>query len=279
MPPHASEFFVQAFEPFCTALVSFEVEEHVLWRVEGYTLVPPTQEALTAAVAIAASRAGIVEPDVICLPLPVTDWVAETQRSFQPLRAGRYFIHPSHFDGPVPYGSYPIMVDAGAAFGTGEHATTKGCLLAMDGLARARRFVNPLDLGCGSGILSMAAAKTWRVQVTAADIDPQSVVVARENARLNRLSGLVQTVRSNGFAAPQLRNNAPYDLIIANILARPLVGLSYAIRRHLAPGGVCILSGLLSHQEKEVFAAFRRQGMRLVRRIPIDGWHTLIVSR
>ena len=103
--------------------------------------------------------------------------------------------------------------------------------------------------------------------------------MARENARLNRLSGLVQTVRSNGFAAPQLRNNAPYDLIIANILARPLVGLSYAIRRHLAPGGVCILSGLLSHQEKEVFAAFRRQGMRLVRRIPIDGWHTLIVSR
>lgn len=279
MPPHASEIFVQAFEPFCTALVSFEVEEDVLWRVEGYTLAPPSQETLTAAVAIAASRAGIVEPEVICLPLPVTDWVAETQRSFQPLRAGRYFIRPSHHDGPAPYGSYAIMVDAGAAFGTGEHATTKGCLLALDGLARARRFANPLDLGCGSGILSMAVAKAWHVRVMAADIDPQSVVVARENARLNRLAGWIHTVRSNGFAAPQLRRHAPYDLIIANILARPLVGLSYAIRRHLAPGGVCVLSGLLSHQEKEVNAAFRRQGLHLVRRIPIDGWHTLIITR
>lgn len=279
VPPRAAEYFVQAFEPFCTALVSFEVEEEILWRVEGYTLAPPSAETLTAAIAIAAARAGIPEPDAVCMPLPVTDWVAETQRSFQPLRAGRYFVQPSHFEGRAPAGAHVILLDAGAAFGTGEHATTKGCLLALDRLARARRFTNLLDLGCGSGILSIAAAKTWHVPVMAADIDPRSVAVARANARQNRVSGQVTALCSNGFAARALRQAAPYDLILANILARPLVALSHAIRRHIAPNGICVLSGLLAHQEREVGAAYRRQGFRLVRRIPIDGWHTLILAR
>ncbi len=279
VPPHATEFFVQAFEPFCTALVSFEVDENILWRVEGYTLTPPSSETLTAVVAIAAARASIPEPDVVCLPLPVTDWVAETQRSFQPLQAGRFFVQPSHYEGLSPAGAHVITLDAGAAFGTGEHATTKGCLLALDQLARARRFAKPLDLGCGSGILSIAAAKTWHVGVMASDIDPQAVIVARANARQNRVSALVDVSCSNGFAARPLRRAAPYDLILANILARPLVGLSLAIRRHVAPDGICVLSGLLAHQEREVSAAYRRQGFRLVRRIPIDGWHTLILAR
>ncbi|MEX2618026.1 MAG: 50S ribosomal protein L11 methyltransferase [Alphaproteobacteria bacterium] len=279
VPPRAAAFFEQAFEPFCMALVSFEVEENILWRVEGYTLAPPPSEALTAAIAIAAARAGVPEPEAVCLPLPATDWVAETQRSFQPLRAGRYFVQPSHFEGTAPAGAHVILLDAGAAFGTGEHATTKGCLLALDRLARTRRFAKPLDLGCGSGILSIAAALTWHAPVMAADIDLRSVAVARANARQNRVAGQVTSLCSNGFAARAIRQAAPYDLILANILARPLVALSYAIRRHIAPNGVCVLSGLLAHQEREVGAAYRRQGFHLVRRLPIDGWHTLVLAR
>ena len=279
VPPGAAESFVQAFEPFSMAVTSFEVEEGRIWRVEGFAMDAPPAAALMAAVAIASARAGIAEPDVRCLPLPAMDWVAESQRSFQPLRAGRYFIRPSHFEGPAPTGVKSITVDAGAAFGTGEHATTKGCLLALDGLARARHFVRPLDLGCGSGILAMAAAKTWHCPVLAADIDSSAVAVARENARINRLSPRIRIVRSDGFAAPELRLAAPFDLIIANILARPLVRLSHPIRRYLAPGGVCVLSGLLASQEREVAAAYRRQGMKMRRRIAIDGWSTLVVAR
>jgi ribosomal protein L11 methyltransferase len=279
VPLRGSECFEQAFEPFCLAVTAFEVEEGRLWRVEGFAMEAPPAEELTAAVAIAAMRAGIAEPGVTCMPLPATDWVAETQRSFQPLRAGRYFIRPSHFDGPVPKGAKTITVDAGAAFGTGEHATTKGCLLALDGLARSRRFTRPLDLGCGSGILAMATAMTWHCPVLAADIDPAAVTVSRENAGINQLSSRMRIICSDGFAAPELRRAAPYDLIIANILARPLVALSHPIRRYLAPGGVCVLSGLLAVQEREVAAAFRRQGMKMLRRIGIDGWNTLIVAR
>jgi len=277
VPPDAVDCVVQALDPLCAAVVSVEVEEHRLWRVVGYRAAAPAPEAVAAAIAIAARRAGIAEPAVDCMPVPATDWAAQSQREFEPMRAGRYFIQPSHFEGRAPSGAIAITLDAGAAFGTGEHATTMGCLLALDWLARSRRFTRPLDLGCGSGILALAIAATWRRPVIAADIDPVAVAVARANARGNRLSALMRVMRSDGFGARDLR--ARYDLITANILARPLVELSAAIRRRLRPGGVVILSGLLADQENMVRAAYRRQGMRLDRRFAIAGWHTLVVAR
>jgi ribosomal protein L11 methyltransferase len=277
VPPEAVDCFVQALDPLCAAVVSFEVEGHGAWRVAGYTSAAPAPEAVAAAIAIAALRAQIAEPAVARAPVPATDWVAESQRGFQPLRAGRYFIRPSHFRGRAPGGAISITLDAGAAFGTGEHATTRGCLLALDWLARARRFTRPLDLGCGSGILALAIAATWRRPVTAVDIDPVAVAVARANARGNRLAPLVRVLRGDGLSARGLRQR--HDLITANILARPLVDLSGAIRRRLEPGGVAVLSGLLANQENMVRAAYRRHGLRLVRRIAIDGWNTLVVAR
>ncbi len=277
VPVDAVDCFVAALDPLCTAVVSIEVEEHRLWRVVGYSAAMPAPEAVAAAIAIAAHRAKISEPAVDCIPVPATDWAAESQRSFQPLRAGRYFIQPSLFQDRAPAGAIAITLDAGAAFGTGEHATTMGCLLALDRLARARRFTHPLDLGCGSGILALAIAATWRCPVIAADIDLAAVTVARANVRTNRLAPLIRVLRSDGLAARALHRR--YDLITANILARPLVELSAAIRRRLRPGGRAILSGLLAGQENMVKAAYRRQGLRLERRIAINGWNTLVVVR
>jgi ribosomal protein L11 methyltransferase len=279
VPAPAAEYFSEAFEPLCAAVASFEIPDSQLWRIEGYAAEIPAHADLAAAVAIAAARASVPEPEFSCVQLPAIDWITENQRSFQPLRAGRYFIQPSHFDGTVPHGAIGLTLDAGAAFGTGEHATTKSCLLALDWLARWRQFTNPLDLGCGSGVLALAIAATWRRPVLAADIDPQAVAVARENAQVNRLAAFTRIQCSNGFSDRAVRQAGPYDLIAANILAKPLVAMSRLLSHQLVPGGMVVLSGLLADQENAVRNAYRRQGLTLVRRIPVDGWHTLIMAR
>lgn len=279
VPASAAESFAEAFGSLCQAVASFEIPDSILWRVEGYAAEMPPHAEAAAATAIAASRAGVAEPELSCMPLPALDWVAENQSTFQPLQAGRYFIRPSHFEGRSPYGSIALTLDAGAAFGTGEHATTKSCLLALDWLAKRRRIGHPLDMGCGSGILALAIAATWRCTVVASDIDPQALAVTRENAAINRLSGAVRSRCSNGFADREIGQSAPYDLIVANILAGPLVSMSRPLARYLAPGGVAILSGLLADQENAVRNAYRRQGLALRRRFAVDGWHTLVMVR
>lgn len=279
VPTVAAACFSEALESLCQAVVSFEIPGSQLWRVEGYAAEMPAHSDATAAMAIAAARANVPEPEITCVPLPVVDWVAENQRSFQPLRAGRYFIRPSHFDGPPPSGALVFTLDAGAAFGTGEHATTKSCLLALDWLARRQRFRRPLDMGCGSGILSLAIAATWRCDVIASDIDPQAVSVTRENAMANQLGKFIATCCSNGLSDRILHRSAPYDLITANILAKPLVSMSRGLSGSLAPGGIVVLSGLLAAQENMVRNAYRRQGLALKRRFAVDGWHTLVMSR
>ncbi len=279
VPAPAAEYFSEAFEPLCAAVASFEISDTQFWRIEGYAAEMPAHADLAAAIAITAARAGVPEPEFSCVQLPAVDWITENQRSFQPLRAGRYFIQPSHFDGTVPHGAIGLTLDAGAAFGTGEHATTKSCLLALDWLARRRQFTNPLDLGCGSGVLALAIAATWRRPVLAADIDPRAVAVARENARVNRLTAFTRIQCSNGFSDRAVHRAGPFDLIAANILAKPLITMSRALSRQLSAEGVVILSGLLGTQENAVRNAYRRQGLMLIRRISIDGWHTLIMAR
>ena len=277
----SAEAMSAALDEVADAVSAFETRPGGSWQVTGFTQDKPGQATLDQAAALIAAAFGIAPPAILVEGLPDSDWVTENQRSFPPIRAGRYFIHGSHHAGRVPAGSVGLEIDAATAFGTGEHATTQGCLLALDGLVRRAGFPRPrvLDMGTGTGILAIAAAKTWGVPVLACDIDPNSARVAGENAAANGVGHLVRTYAGDGYRARILREAAPFDLIFANILARPLASMAGSLARSLAPGGVAILSGLLSWQESYVRAAHRRGGLRFRRRITRDGWHTLVIEK
>ena len=212
--------------------------------------------------------------------VPNVDWVLQNLRDFPPIAAGRFFVHGGHWRDGVPTGRIGLKVDAGTAFGSGEHATTQGCLLALDGLAKSKRHVRRvLDVGCGSGILAIAMAHLWPVPVLATDIDPVAVRVAGKNAAINGVGTKVKVAVSDGWRNPVLRKKAPFDVVTANILARPLCRFAPALAAALAPTGVAVLSGLLDWQERMVMAAHERQGLRLQKRLAIDGWATLIIGR
>lgn len=209
-------------------------------------------------------------------PVQDKDWVSEVQASFRPIRAGRFYVYGSHITDPMPHGTLPILLDAGAAFGTGEHDTTAGCLEALCLLAKSHRFSRVLDMGAGSGILGMGAAMLWQCPVLATDIDAVAAKVAAANVARNRLGQWVHCAHGNGYAAPAV--NGKYDLIIANILARPLMLMAKDLKRHLAPGGTAVLSGLLVRQERMVLMAHAMQGLRLKHRIRRGYWSTLILG-
>jgi ribosomal protein L11 methyltransferase len=279
VPAGVAEAFAAAVEPFAEAVSAFEIAPGKSWRIEAYTAAEPDRAGLAVALAVAAAATGGAEPTAEVTALPQIDWLAENRESFRSIRVGRYFIYPSHFAGPMPPGPIGLRVDAATAFGTGEHASTQGCLLALDRLARRRRPRRGLDMGCGTGILAIAAAKTWRVPVTAADVDPQAVRLARRNARRNGVGALVTVLRSDGYGAVAIARRGPYDLITANILARPLAAMAPRLAAHLAPGGVALLSGLLSDQERLVVSAHRAHGLRLRDRVRRDDWTTLLMVR
>jgi ribosomal protein L11 methyltransferase len=211
--------------------------------------------------------------------LPETDWVAAGLEALKPVAAGRFIVHGSHDRGRVPAGRVSIEIDAGQAFGTGHHATTAGCLAVLDQLLRAPRFRTPLDLGTGSGVLAIALAKALRGPVLATDIDPIAARIAAENAARNRVAPRVATVTAAGVRHPSIRRRAPFDLVVANILAEPLMRLAPPLSRLLAPGGTLILSGLLPHQRERVVAAYGAQGVRLLRAQTFDGWAVLLLRR
>ena len=254
----------------------FEVGPGGPWRVSALVAARPDRAELEARAAIMAAALGVEPPAVAVEPVPDTDWLAATRAAFPPLRVGRFFIHGAHI---APRGPIDIEIDAGLAFGSGEHATTRGCLIAIDALARRARPGRVLDMGCGSGILAIAAAKVWRAEALAVDIEERAIATARANARRNEVSNRVRTRRSDGFRDPAIARRAPYDLIVANILARPLIALAPDIARRLAPGGAVVLSGLIARQERMVLAAYRPRGLALVRRIDVAGWHTLVLER
>jgi ribosomal protein L11 methyltransferase len=270
--------FSQAIEERCDALAAFELTPGGPWRLEGFTMDEPDPAEIEARLAEVATSLGLTPPPAIVERLPDVDWVTKTRRSFVPIRAGRFFVHGSHHEGGVPPGAVGIKLDASLAFGSGEHATTRGCLLALDRLARQGRFKRMLDLGCGSGILAIAGAKTWHRAVLAADIDHDSVRLARENAHNNGVPKPTLHIRwSDGMG--RLGRRRRFDVVCANILARPLRRLSYALARAVMPGGTLVLSGLLTSQGNDIVAAYRAQGLALVRRVTLDGWGTLIFRR
>ncbi len=211
--------------------------------------------------------------------LPETDWVAAGLESLTAVSAGRFLVHGSHDRGRVPAGRITIEIDAGQAFGTGHHATTAGCLVVLDRLLRARRFDNPLDLGTGSGVLAIALAKLLRRPVLATDIDPVAVRVAKENAALNGVGHTVRPFVAAGVEHSAIRAAAPFDLIVANILAEPLCRLAPRIAPLMAPGGALVLSGLLPRQRERVVGAYGAQGIRLKEARIADGWAVLVLRR
>ena len=210
-------------------------------------------------------------------PLPDQDWIRLSQEGLPPVRAGRFFVYGAHDAGQVPHGVIPIKIEAGLAFGTGHHETTSLCLEVLSDVARERSFRNVLDLGTGTGLLAIGAAKLWKRSVLASDIDPVAVEVARDNAIANGTGPLVRAVVADGLANPILSRAAPYDLLIANILASPLTRLAPDIIKSLAPGAVLLLSGLLNNQEKLVTSFYR--GLRFVGARRAGPWSALVLEK
>ena len=211
--------------------------------------------------------------------LPQTDWVAQSLKGLAPVAAGRFYLHGSHDRPSRPLNGHPIEIDAGTAFGTGHHGTTRGCLLAFEALAKQGKHTRVLDLGCGTGVLGIAAALATKTPVMASDIDPEAVRVSLLNAKANGAGALLKAVTVAGTGHRALRECAPYDVIFANILARPLIHLAPSLARLLTAHGAVILSGLTHDQERMVSAAYRNQGLHHVCRFRLEGWSTLVMAR
>ncbi|MEN3794617.1 50S ribosomal protein L11 methyltransferase [Fulvimarina sp. MAC3] len=211
--------------------------------------------------------------------LPEKDWMAEVLAGLKPVRAGRFLVHGRHDRDKVKPNDIAIEIEAGMAFGTGHHGTTAGCLTLIGEEIRRKRPKSVLDLGTGSAVLAIGAAKLGRLPVLATDIDPVAVDVARENVKANGVSNSVTTVVSTGFRSPVVAEWHPFDLIVANVLAGPLKAMAPDFRRHLAPGGRIILSGILTHQRRSVLAAFSNQGLYHRRTLTMGEWVTLLLAR
>jgi ribosomal protein L11 methyltransferase len=210
------------------------------------------------------------------------DWVADSLRELKPIAAGRFVVHGGHDRGGVPANRIGIEIEAALAFGTGHHGTTRGCLIALDAICKLlgdRRMAVPriLDLGTGTGVLAIAAARSLRQRVLASDIDAHAVRIARDNARLNRAAGLVRVCRADGLGARDLRIRAPFDLVFANVLLGPLQKLAAPLSAVVAPRGRLVLSGILKSQANAALAAYRK--LTLEWRIELDGWTTLVLRR
>jgi ribosomal protein L11 methyltransferase len=247
------------------------------WEITLDFAEAPDQDAIRELVAIAAGDE--VARSVSFDTVEARDWVKATLEELVPVHGGRFIVHGQHDRARVPPNKLGIEIEAALAFGTGHHGTTRGCLLLLDQVLKARQPGRVLDLGTGTGVLAIAAAKAMRGKVLASDIDPASVRVAAENARLNGVGDLVQVIRGSGFSAPQFLQRGPFDLVLANILANPLRRLATPMSRHLAPGALVILSGLLPPQAGAVIASYRSRGLVLRRRILIEGWSTLLMCK
>jgi len=265
---------MENLSPEPTGIGVFEMEDGSgLWEVGGYFTEPPDDTALALLAAAFGAHPFVVSE------VPETDWVAHVRRELAPVSAGRFFVYGSHDADKVPPEAEPLLIEAAMAFGTGHHGTTPGCLRALDRLA-GEGFVgqNVVDIGCGTAVLAMAAARIWPGTVLARDIDEVAVDVARTNARANGLEDRIRCVEAAGFDAPALRDTSPFDLIFANILKGPLIALAPDMARHLQQGGFAILSGILNEQADEVISVYSAAGINLVHREQIVDWTTLTLA-
>lgn len=272
----------ELIEPPADAVAIFETPGHdngappTGWRVDAYFIEEPDADALAEAI---ASLTGSARPDLALEAVPDENWVALSQAALPPVTAGRFTVHGSHDRARVARGPWSIEIDAGEAFGTAHHATTLGCLMAIDRAARARPFRDVLDLGCGTGVLAVAAQRCVPgARVLASDIDPVAVRVAAANARANGATR-IRVIVADGLPRPMPSRARRNDLLIANILARPLVLLAGGIAKAVAPGGVLVLSGLLTSQARSVLGAYLPRGFSVLQHQRIAGWSTLTLSK
>lgn len=249
------------------------------WQVLVYFTAGHERDEAAALRRIAKTLFGKDAPRVSVATLPETDWVAKSLEGLPPVRAGRFFVHGGHDRERRHANDIAIEIEAGQAFGTGHHGTTAGCLAAIDRLVRTRPIDRALDVGTGSGVLAIAIAKSAKATVLASDIDPVAIRVARENIRLNGVAGYVSAVVAGDLTRRCFKASGPYDLIVANILAEPLMALAPQISGCLAPSGDLVLSGLLPEQRARVVAAYRGLGLPLSRSTVRDGWLTLLFRR
>lgn len=264
---------METLEPLPSGVGIFEIEDGSgTWEVGGYFTEAPD------AVALALLAAAQGAADFVISEVPETDWVAHVRRELKPVEAGRFFVHGAHDADKLPKGKIGLLIEASMAFGTGHHGTTLGCLRAIDRMA-AEGFApaRVADIGCGSGVLAMAAASVWPGSVIAADIDPVAIEVTEANLAANGLADRVATCVAPGFEDPRLKG--PFDLVLANILKGPLLDLAAAMQAALAPEGRAVLSGLLIEQAEEVVAHYEGFGLELLNREDIVDWTTLVLSR
>ena len=247
------------------------------WDVSLYFETQPDQAAIRAMVAqtVGDETAAALVFDTV----EAKDWVKASLADLVPVRAGRFVVHGQHDRDRIPPNKLRIEIEAALAFGTGHHGTTRGCLMLLDRVLCQSTPRRVLDLGTGTGVLAIAAAKALHRSILASDIDPRSVLVAKENAVLNGVGQDVEAIHAIGFGSPRFAETGPFDLVLANILANPLRQLAAPMARHLAPSAFVILSGLLPPHARGVIAAYRTQGLRLVRRYEFNGWTSLLMQR
>jgi ribosomal protein L11 methyltransferase len=259
------------------AVASAQIAGPGCWAVAVHFRDPPNEATVRALVALAAGREAANA--LAFSAVRAEDWVRTSLEGLAPVEAGRFFVHGAHDRARVPSNRIGIEIEAALAFGTGHHGTTRGCLIALDAIAKASRPRRILDVGTGSGVLAIAAAHALRQRVLASDIDAVAIKTARENARLNRVGARIALVRADGLATRVLRERGPFDLVFANILMEPLLRFAAPLAKLTAPGAHVVLSGLLPSQANAVLAAYRRHGLFLRRRILLDGWVTLVLRR
>jgi ribosomal protein L11 methyltransferase len=274
-PAEALGEAMERLNPEPTGVGVFEIEDDSgLWEVGAYFVEAPDEAGL--AVLAAAFDA---KPFAIS-KLPETDWVAKVKRELAPVEAGRFFVYGSHDADQVPENCEPLLIEAAMAFGTGHHGTTQGCLRALDRLdTEGFKGLNVADIGCGTAVLAMGAARIWPNPALAGDIDPVAVEVAAANVKVNDLDGRVKCVVAAGFGAPELEAAAPFDLVFANILKGPLIDLAPDMASNLQEGGYAILSGILNEQADEVIAVYAQNGINLAYREEIGEWTTLTLKK
>jgi ribosomal protein L11 methyltransferase len=285
VPEAALEAYEAALGCVCETVGFFRDHAAGTWRLEGVRVVGAKEYELTGALALAAAVTGVTVA-ATRVPTHANGWLERTRAAFPEQFVGsRFAIRGTHLTGTASPGRTTLILDAGVAFGSGEHNSTRGCLMALERLAPRMRLClgrgscRILDLGTGSGILAMAAAKTLHRPVLAADIEPWSVRVARDNAGLNGVGNLVRAILADGWRTARVRKSGPYDLVFGNILARPLRLMARDLARNLAPGGTAILAGLLRIQARDVLAAHRRTGLTLERMIHLEPWTTLVIRK
>lgn len=260
---------------------TFEQKENPeQWSIEALFDFSPNLQVLNYLFKKASVKHAVEAPYLSLSILPETDWLSENRKAFPPLTIGNFYVYGSHHEDSIPQDKISFKIDAATAFGTGQHATTQGCLLALEKLRQQNYiFHNPLDLGCGTGILGMAIARLFTINVAMSDNDIEAVDKAMSNVRENDLNSQVTCYLSEGFQSENLKNKAPYDLVAANILADPLIQLASNMNRYISKNGIIILSGLLATQAESVENAYKAFSFKEIDRYPIDEWMTLVLKK